>query len=163
MAEVTFDPIKSKGETAAPRRRRAGARRTPIREDHAIILLADAQRLLGIRCPVESEIGRKALTLAAARLSEGYTLQDLVRVCRISAQRWEGGDRWQMWKSLRYLWGPEMATLLAAGGESTRRSAPTYRQGEDRAAWAESLAAMPDMPDVAALLGGIQPNEDIKP
>ena len=164
MAEVTFDPIKSKGRTAAPRRRRAGARRTPIREDHAVALLADASRLIGVYCTPETEAGHKALACAAKRIAEGHTLQDLVRACTLASQRWARGDRFAALKSLTYLWGASLPSVLAAGSEASRpmREAPTYRQGEDRAAWAESLAAMPDMPDVAALLGGIQPNEDIK-
>ena len=123
-------------------------------------MLADARGLLGVYCTPETALGKKALVLAAQRIAEGASLADLARACRVASERWAAGERHPSLKSLTYLWGPQMVSVLAAGSQRSRgRDAPTYRRGEEQQAWTDSLAEMPALPDESRLLGGIQPEQ----
>jgi hypothetical protein len=79
-----------------------------------VSLVASSLRLLGINPPTGSAFVKGARSLAAKRLREGHTTEELLKVVKWAMVEWMHGNRFAALKQFNYLWGRHLPALIAA-------------------------------------------------
>jgi len=100
-------------------------------DPEVVTLVATAFKRLTVPYIPGSPFVKKVRGLAAKRLSDGHTKQELLQVIGWALQRWISGDRFLALRSFQYLWGDGFVERLGMA----RNSAVGTGMGRSQEDW----------------------------